>query len=386
MRNAPGWTQLFGKLLLFALPFIVILGSPAVLMVKSGELTSVDKVMAKQLSAKTQVLFGRAYTDPTAYYKLESVRQRNVEVMALGTSRVLALRANFFRDDVEFFNAGNGITRLGHLRPFLRKLPPERTPKVIILGVDQYFLNGNFDPLTADDMESQWAFDRKPHTTFFANWLQMYRDYAADKIRIDRLIKSTEEQRFGISARIHTNAFRNDGSYHWGQHITDPEHVQYRDVDFRLTLDRIAKGNGRFQYARHLTEANAAELERFLADCHARGIYVIGFLPPFAHAIYEKMRSMPEQYGYLAEVPVRGKQIFERYGYQLFDFSDLATVGATDKETIDGFHGTEKAYLRLFLQMVQADPTLAGLARDSSELRARINHASGHHLVFGLNE
>src|SRR5687768_13974749 len=111
--------RLAAKVLLFTLPFAIVLGAPAYVLLSSGEFTPVEKVIRMQSTATTPVLFGRAYSDPTARYKLQSVVHRKPEVLVLGTSRVMALRGDFFRDGTQFFNAGNGITRLGHLRPFL---------------------------------------------------------------------------------------------------------------------------------------------------------------------------------------------------------------------------------------------------------------------------
>lgn len=382
MRSGTGARRLLAKMGLFALPFIVLLAIPAVLMTIAGEFRSVDRIIDLQSSIRSPILFGRAYSDPTANYKLESSRRRHVDVMALGTSRVLAFRSEFFRDSVAFFNAGNGITKLAHLRPFLRKLPADHTPKVIILGLDQYFLNPKFESLQPDDMEDLWSSDFAATDVFFSNWIRFYSDLAANKIDVRTLADQTARNRYGINARMHENAFRNDGSYQWGLHITDPDKANL-DKGFANTFDRIAKGDRRFEHATHVADANLLELQRFLADCHARGIHVVGFLPPFAHVVYERMQSMPVEYGYLQEVPERARPLFEQFGYMLFDFSDLASTGASDSETIDGFHGTEKAYLRLFLKMAEADPGLRSFARDLPDLQARLADTKGDHLVFG---
>lgn len=40
-------------------------------------------------------------------------------------------------------------------------------------------------------------------------------------------------------------------------------------------------------------------------------------------------------------------------GFAYYDFSDFASVQAPDEEAIDGFHGSERTYLRLFIQMLE---------------------------------
>ncbi len=378
--------RLVAKLLIFSVPFAVILLLPAAIMQASGEFTRVGTVIALQSDSAEPVLFGRAYSDPTARYKLESVLQRKPEIVILGTSRVLALRSALFDKEVRVFNAGNGVTRLRHYRLFLRKLPPDRTPRVIVLGLDQYLFNSNFDSLAPDDMEEQWNTERPRRADFFASWKTLYADHMRGKFAVKDIFASTSERRIGINAIVHANAFRNDGSYNWGQLIANPADPENPDYGFQNTFDRIAKGDRRFQYAEHVAEDNVAELRRFLADCRDRNIHVVAFLPPFAHAVYEKMRSMPIDYGYLSALPARLQPVFAEFGYTFFDFSDLASLGSPDSETIDGFHGSEKAYVRLFVRLIEGDPVLRSFARDPDYLIARIERASGDHQVFSIDE
>ena len=125
---------------------------------------------------------------------------------------------------------------------------------------------------------------------------------------------------------MHANAFRNDGSYFWGKYVADPSNPENPDHGFENTLDRIAKGNRRFEYGEHVSDDSVRELGRFLESCETRGIHVVAFLPPFAHVVYSELRSRPVEYGYLRELPERLRPVFERFGFPLFDFGDLAAV------------------------------------------------------------
>jgi hypothetical protein len=64
----------------------------------------------------------------------------------------------------------------------------------------------------------------------------------------------------------------------------------------------------------------------------------------------------------------------------------LASLGSPDSETIDGFHGSEKAYVRLFVRLIEGDAVLRSFARDPDYLIARIERASGDHQVFSIDE
>lgn len=39
---------------------------------------------------------------------------------------------------------------------------------------------------------------------------------------------------------------------------------------------------------------------------------------------------------------------YREYGFDFYDFSDIASLGGADVEMIDAKHGGEKMYLRLF--------------------------------------
>ncbi len=374
------------RLLIYLLPFLFVLCLPAMVFLKTGESTAISQVIDLQIASRNPVLFGRAYSDPTPYYKLESVLRRRPDVLVLGTSRVLAVRSNFFRSDLSFFNAGNGVTRLRHFRLFLQRIPIGAEPRLVFLGLDQYLFNDGFDPLLPDGVELAWVAEERAEEVFFSNWTKVYGDYWQQKFRLADLLAERGERRIGLNAVAHANAFRSDGSYTWAQFIADPWNPKNPDFEFQNTFDRIQMGDRRFQYGEHVSEKALTELDALLQECRSRGIYVAAFLPPFAHVVFERMQSMPKQYGYLREIEPSLRLVFDKSGFSLYDSSDLARLGASDKETIDGFHGSEKAYLRLFLRMIESDPRLEIFARDPTFLRGRLEAAAGDHVVFGLTE
>lgn len=374
------------RLALFVTPLLLVLALPAALMQASGEFTSARRVIGLQVEAKVLVLFGRAYSDPTAYYKFASVLERRPELLVLGTSRVLAIRANAFKPGLGFFNAGNGVTRLRHFRAFLDRIPRGQEPRLMLIGLDQYLFNERFDNLGPDGVEQQWTTDRDVADVFFGSWKDVYADFFRGKFSLAQLAPVDSEIRIGVNARVHRNAFRNDGSYTWASYVADPLNARHEDHGFRNTLDRIAKGNRRFEYGAKVSPAALQEVGALLRVCKARGVHVVAFLPPFAHKVMSAMRSRPADYAYLAGIVPGLQPVFQQYGFLLEDFSDLAQLGATDRETIDGFHGSEKAYLRLLLRLFEKDERLLAYARAPEWLQSRLLSAPGDQLVFAHEE
>jgi hypothetical protein len=61
-------------------------------------------------------------------------------------------------------------------------------------------------------------------------------------------------------------------------------------------------------------------------------------------------------------------------------------VGASDIETIDGYHGSEKAYLRLFLEMNRRSSRLSEWAEESQSLEQRLAACNSDYTVFENDE
>jgi hypothetical protein len=381
-----GTRRLWLRLTWFVLPSLVLLGVPACLMLAAGEFATIRHVVDLQATSAAPVYFGRAYSDPTARYKFVSVVERRPELLVLGTSRVLAIRSAAFKADSRFFNAGNGVTRLRHYRAFVQRIPAGQEPRLLLLGLDQYFFNARFDKLAADGFEAQWEQDPEPTGIFFGSWKRVYGDYFSGKFGLPDLVDTPGQTRIGLNARVQLNAFRKDGSYTWASYVADPANPRHEDHGFRNTLDRIAKGNRRFEYGEQVSDAALQEVDALLRDCKARGIHVVAFLPPFAHTVLRSMRERSADYGYLAGIMPGLRPIFLRHGFVLEDYSDLAGLGATDRETIDGFHGSEKAYLRLLLRLSESDALLRASMRDPAWLQDRLRAAAGDQLVFTHEE
>jgi hypothetical protein len=372
------------KLTIFLLPFAAVLAVAAVVLGVSGEFVAIGRALDLQ-DRSSDVLFGLAYSDPTEHFKMQGVLKRGPAVLALGTSRVMQFRTECFRPGVSFYNAGNGVTRIRHLNIFLDKIPAGREPAVILLGLDQCFFNINFDPLSADNIESRLDHDRRPFDIFTSRWLDVYRDYFAGKFSLRDFIDPSRRKQLGLFAITTFNGFRPDGSYYWGRLISDPlnpKNPGNLDFDFHNTLARIRNGHRRFEYGSEVSRGALTEVDRFLASARSRNIHIVGFLPPFAHRVYERMLSMGNRYDYLKQLPGALNGVFARHGFPLFDLSDLKWLGASDREAIDGYHGSEKAYHRALILMAEDDPYLKNYVRDLDYLRERLDRTQGDHLVF----
>lgn len=356
------------------MPYFILFGFPFGVLFLSGELISDDRVVELQKENNQPVPFGPAYGNVSPYFKMKSVLERSPDIVILGASNALQFRSKFFKESVSFYNGALAVSRIKHCQPFLEKIPHEKTPKLMIVSLSHFFFNPHWDSLYDDDIEQiLMKNDYDAFDIFFNSWKKIYRDYFEKKYSLRSILLERGRGRIGLNAIANGYGIRNDGSL---------LNTKRKDYQFRRAFDRIAKGKGRYAYSKEISPGAVVVLGRFLEKCRERGVYVIGFLPPYAHVVYQKMTSMDE-YRYLSEIAPALRPLFDAHGFGFYDFSDLSWVGASDAEAFDGTHGSEKAYLRLFIRMAESDAVLRRYAEDLSYLKMRVKNAEGNHDVFG---
>jgi hypothetical protein len=179
--------------------------------------------------------------------------------------------------------------------------------------------------------------------------------------------------------------FRNDGSYRYGKNIAKlrlhPDAPFDPSEAFDDTLEEVSKGKRRYPFGEAVSTRSLDDVRRFLGAAKADGIEVVGFLPPYAHVIAARMEEMGERFGYIRRLPAELGAVFAEFGFPLFDFTDAVSVGASDREMIDGLHTGEKATTRVLIRMAREAPALARHV-DPAALEAALEAAPSPYEVF----
>lgn len=373
--------QFFTKCILLLVPVFLIYAFPAGALLLGGELTNLKGVIRRQ-TGTDQILFGLAYSNPVKYYKLQSTLKRSPEVLVLGTSRAMQLRKDFFKDGVQFYNAGGGISKMAHVSKFLKQIPEGKEPKVIIIGLDQNFFNPNWDNFENDFVEHEFLEADTPLEIIQNSFKKVYSDYVADKFTLKQLA-SDDTGRIGFSALVHSNGFRNDGSYFNGEALYNLQYNPEKMPDYRLrqTFRYIAGAEDRYIYGKDVSSLALEYLREFLTEAKSRNIYVIGFLPPYQKGVIEKMKSMGDSYQYFFRLHNSVGPLFREFSFGFYNFSDVSTLGASDEYFIDGDHGSDKAYLMLFSEMVKHEKQLEAYT-DITSLKAIFEKSKGNSLTL----
>ncbi len=339
------------RLALFVLPLVAVAGGVAVVLRQTGEMVPLGEIIARQRQAP--VLYGTAYVGSVPAYKLESVKQRRPEIIAMGSSQAFQLRQEFFRDPSRFYNASMGALPLSGPLLFLEQLPPEALPKVILLTVDSWW----FNPKDRDNPGGDGYFATPQWSSVVrSSWKAVLGDLRAGKIVFHPQASQRFGEAIGIAAANTGWGFRSDGSFRYG---TTTESGKNSDgPGFRDYLAEMDNQEGRG--AVHAPKHSAAAVKRFsvlLDFCKAHGIYLVGMLNPYPTPVLARAHK-GDDFGYIWDLEEPLKAAFAQRGFPLFNFHSVAEVGSGDDEFINGFHGSEVCYARMMAFMAGRDPVL----------------------------
>ena len=339
----------FLKILLFILPLVVMLLFPS-LVIKYGKeyLSTYDIVLVQE--AFPESLFGFAYNAASFYpYKKLLVEEKKPQVIALGTSRVMQFRKEFFTASTTFVNAGGAGRSLEDIESFIENLPKDTSINVIILGLDKEVFVAPYE-----SRES-----KVENITFVRFWKvvismsrRIYLDYLNNKFSFEKLVSLSEStSHVGVSALLHGDGFRADGSYRYGSVMSNISRV--KDVGLQIDGSAMSTKNKQthnFEIDLELknVEKNAEALKRILVLAEKKDITVVGFMPPYPEPIYQVLIQGSST---LNSVSSKIAEVFKENKSTFFDFSSIGIFGARSSEFFDSVHGTDLMYVRMLVYM-----------------------------------
>lgn len=342
------------KILIFSIPIILVFLPPVIVLKGSGEnYTEINSIIDKN----DKYLIGYAYNENNySYLKWTTINKKpKYQIIALGSSRVLQFRDSMFNSS--FYNAGYTVSRIADYIAFLQSIPQEKYPKYLILGLDQWMFNENWDNGIGKTTTNYWSnsFSKFPKmNTYFS----VYKDLFKGKYGFN-IFNNTSKIKIGLNAIINNKGFRNDGSIYYGTQIYKliNNDNSANDFEFNDTYNRIEDGNRRFQYGDKVNQIAVDKLSQLLSFCKGNNINVIGFIAPFANSVYEKMNKS-NNYNYLNNLSKELIPIFNKYDYEFYNYPSVKQLNLTDKNNIDGFHGGEVVYSNILIDMLKNNSIL----------------------------
>jgi hypothetical protein len=331
------------KVLVYLLPVLLFFALPYIILEVAGELKDLSNVKVAQGN-----LLGLAYSDQSKDYKLRELLVRRPAVLAVGTSRVLQIRNFFFKEPQTFFNGGMVISKIGDLPCLTDEWSRANyRPEVIILGVDHFFFNEQWD-----DLKGKCEYNTKVSglNLLSKSSLDVYASLIDGKIQLKKVMDNYHL--YGLTAIMNSAGFRTeDGSYYYGKVITDFKNGT--KVSFEEAETRIKRGTMRLKWGAEVNENAVNILKSFVDYCAKKNIELVMFMPPYPTSVYKRMVDSGK-YGYVIKLD----SSLSSHNLRVHNFSSLESIGSEDNEAVDGLHGSEVAYLRLIRELCKQEPLL----------------------------
>lgn len=332
----------------FVLPIFLICILPLSLLYYTNEnFYNIDNVIDED----EKVLIGYLYNESNyKYLKWKSIlKKEKKDIWALGSSRVLQFREELFNKN--FYNAGYTINSTADYLTFLNSIPKEKLPDVLIIGLDQFMFNTDWNKSKKPKEKNYWEKSFSYYPNIEMIW-DTYTDFFSSIKFINENVKLEETKYIGLKAHFNSMGFRKDGSMYYGDVIKRliNKDTTLRQYKFKDVKSRIAKGNRKFQFSDVVDEKAILNVEKLLQYCTLNKIKVIGFLPPYAKEVLNEMIES-NNYKYLNSIYDKLKVPFEKKEHEFWDFTDPTKFGSNDTEFIDGFHGGDVTYLKMIKYM-----------------------------------
>tara|TARA_R110001592_G_scaffold362081_1_gene674851 strand:- start:460 stop:1581 length:1122 start_codon:yes stop_codon:yes gene_type:complete len=345
-------TKLIRKVAYFIFPLLAGLVFLSYQLFQSNEmLPDINANVVSQEKTLTGFMYNESNIAHIKWRKVNDLAK--YDIWALGSSRVLAFREETF--NTSFYNLGYTVSRIADFESLLSKVAPEKLPKYLILGLDQWAFNNDWDNEANQSISETWAvYDEFPNYSSF-------KSLASLMVRgkyLPRWGARGETKEYGLNAIVNQTGFRRDGSIYYGS-VTD-RLIAEKEIQSEIFLDtykRIESGNRKFQFGDKADLIILKELESFLAFCKEKKIEVIGFSPPFADRIYDKVIKTGK-YQYMIDLPDQLQEIFKTFNYEFYSFPNVGLFGSSDAEVIDGFHGGELSYGKMLMSMLESGSRL----------------------------
>lgn len=299
-----------------------------------------------RMSQKEDSLYGRILFSRYRY-KFYMGQEKKADLLVLGSSRVMQFREKFFKN-ISFYNAGGAMNSIQPGIDFINLLSADALPKIVILGVDMWWFTQELVYKASEFKMSaieEFFYMRKSIllSHFFGNFKQLKFTLNSSEAHFPN--------RIGAPAAQLGEGHRSDGSYRYGLYLSGKIKIDYTLSDVKK---RISGRYGHFEGGKAVDKSLKGLFSEFIALMKDKGIVPVVFLTPFPHEICAILEESEAHKGLFGDFKNTVRDICQQYGVEFYDFVDMKTFGASDKDIFDGLHGNERAYALLTRKMANS--------------------------------
>ncbi|MDG2480980.1 MAG: hypothetical protein P8Q36_08955 [Alphaproteobacteria bacterium] len=368
-------------LVVFLLPILALLplGLVNVLFLDhSGEL--LDGEAVAKLQQEQPALFGSATHDAPYRYKLALMVERRLEIIVIGSSRVLALRQEMFQ--APFANLGRTVNYPAEAVAVVDDILAGHHPQLVLFGLDPWWLNPVWRHAPDFRSHDEVGGARSPGAIMAPlRWLA---DGRIDlTVFTGRLLDSGSAERdgvalLGIQALMTERGYRDDGSLARGLMLHGVGLAA--DFGFADTQVRIRSGQAQFQFGDAVDVERLGQLAEAIGRLQDAGIAVVTYVPPVAPTVLTAIADEGRKFAFIDAT----RAAFSSLGTSHLDAWDATVLGGNDCEFVDGFHHGETLDLRLLLAMSELAPVPLADWLDRVELEHWLALSRGHSQIVPL--
>jgi hypothetical protein len=323
-------------LLIYALAGLAVLVDVVVLW-KAGEFTALDDIIQRQKRGAIYNALSISFAD----YKYAAYTETRPQIVAIGTSRAMQIRATFFRPS--FYNLGGLVQGPLQANAIANRLIlRERPPKLVIFALDFWTFCRRPGERAGGPRPSETMHDGmgQPGRYFLIYRLLAERRYGPlDYVHLMLQGNAADRERIGLAARLGTSGFAADGSLYAGPPGDGPLEARWSEL-----MDRMRTGSDPMVKGCAVSELALDALDRFVARLSAVGVEVVLLMAPMPGTIIDALET-DGGYRYIEQLRT---VLANRYPQRFYDAFDLRGI-APDSEFYDGMHGGEIAYTRAIL-------------------------------------
>lgn len=335
------------KTFIFLLPLLFIFSFFDCLAIWSGELTPVLKVLKHQReNSDSDILFGRKVVDQELKkYKYLMLTNDSVDILAIGSSRILGMRKELFYPFYSFTNLGSLTHNLGDLEDLVDRLPIVNSPKIVFLAPDYYWFGEKRELASALTKELlipgvlwQW----QSHL-FAARHLIFLLLGEPSKFFSYFDKENKYKESFGFQSK-NGDGYRADGSYNYGTYLNElKSNYIYIDREQPSIIERVKSGSSSYAFDNRFDDNRVVLFGDILKKLKKKNYYVIGLGLPFSKEVYRELKTNLHHRELFNAYEDSMPKVFKANGFEYFDYSDLDKLGLSDLYMFDGVHSSETA-------------------------------------------
>ena len=370
-------------ILTFLLPFVLIFGIMILILFRTGEFfTPLNKLI---LSNEDYII---GYHFNENYYPLkgkELTFNERKQVWVLGTSRVMSFRKEMF--ETSFYNASGTVVYISDYLDFLKKIPKEKYPNILIVGLDQImFQVSNDSPgkLVSNDspgkLEDRFTIQFFPDSNYLKAFLYKIISEYDLSIIFNHLIKKDTKNKIGLGAVLENTGFQKDGSWNFNREVKIVLKLNDDKQKFSKDLFRVRNGGYSFGSSNEVNIESVVELKKLVKYCDENNIYVVAIINPLPRIINQEIKKYGKQKYFDKILPEVRKRI-KSSNFEIWDINQLTNYNMNNDEFIDGTHGIEVSTVKILLCMLNQKSKLSDFV-SKENLTSDLNERKNNYFVY----